>query len=383
ELLSPMVIGDDHTRCGWFRRLVVRLRLKGRDGTPAGTAIDLQDVKVVDVIRETASATALVLEDTSGSTFDFKAGQFFTISARVGKSTIRRAYSASCAPGGRRCAVTIKQVTDGSMSTYLNTKVKPGDRLQIMGPSGSFCIPSPSSVPKELVLIAVGSGITPIMSILRTMMTETKECRVALIYGNRTEEDIIFAAALAELCATYPDRLVVRHVLTKPSPTWTGATGRLDHVGLRRQLSDLATGPGSHYYICGPEGVMEGARNALVEDGIEESRIHRERFVRAVDDLDAGSLAPQTMVVDSDGTQLASLTVRAGDSLLQTGLAARLSMPYSCTVGNCGDCMVKLLEGEVSMGEPNCLEPEQRSNGYILACIAKPRSAVRIEIIDV
>ncbi|WAJ44341.1 FAD-binding oxidoreductase [Mycobacterium sp. Aquia_216] len=382
ELISPTVVGAERPSGGWFRRLLARRRVTRRNDTAAGSAIDLQDVNVVDVIHETASATTLVFENQSRTAFDFKAGQFFTISAQVGKRTIRRAYSASCAPGGQRCALTIKQVTDGSMSTYLNTKVKPGDRLQIMGPSGNFCIPNPNSAPPELVLIAVGSGITPIMSILRTMMTETTDTRVALIYGNRTEDDIIFAAALAELCARYPDRLVVRHVLTKPSPAWTGATGRLDEEGLRRELSGLAIGPDSHYYICGPEAVMEGARRALIDDGVTESRIHRERFVRAVDDLDVRGLAPQTMVVDSGGTQLASLTVEPGSSLLQAGLAARLPMPYSCTVGNCGDCMVKLLDGEVAMGEPNCLEPEQRSNGYILACIAKPRSPVRIEIID-
>lgn len=127
---------------------------------------------------------------------------------------------------------------------------------------------------------------------------------------------------------------------------------------------------------------MDGAYGLLIDSGVEEGRIHQERFARAIDELDVVGFAPQTMVVDSGGEQLATVTVQPGTSLLQAGLAAGLSMPYSCTVGNCGDCMVKLVEGEVAMGEPNCLTPEQRSDGYILACIGKPRSPVRVEIID-
>lgn len=128
---------------------------------------------------------------------------------------------------------------------------------------------------------------------------------------------------------------------------------------------------------------MDGARGVLIDRGVEESRIHRERFVRAVDELNVVGFTPQTMaVVDSGSEQLASVEVKPGTSLLQAGLAAGLSMPYSCTVGNCGDCMVKLIEGEVAMGEPNCLSPEQRADGFILTCIGQPRSAVRIEIGD-
>ncbi|BBY65039.1 2Fe-2S iron-sulfur cluster-binding protein [Mycolicibacterium helvum] len=380
EVHSPSGIETAHASGGWFRRLLTRLRLTPRPATD--TAMGLRDVKVVDVIRETAAATTLVFEDPSGSPFEFKAGQFFTVSARIGGRTIRRAYSASCAPGGKRCAVTVKQVSDGVMSTYLNTEVKPGARLQILGPSGAFCIPSPMSAPKNLVLIAAGSGITPVMSILRTILTETTDSRVVLIYGNRTESDIIFADALAELCARHCERLVVRHILTSPSPVWTGGIGRLDEHLLRRELSSLTFAGDAHYYICGPEGLMDGARNVLIDDGVDKSRIHQERFVRAADDLDIGDLAPQIMTVESDGAQIATLTVEPGKSLLQAGLDARVSMPYSCTVGNCGDCMVKLIEGEVRMAEPNCLTPEQRSDGYILACIGKPRSPVRIDIID-
>jgi len=380
EHLSRSASGTNHANGGWLRRLGKRLRLIA--GNRAQTDMGLREVRVVDVIRETASATTLVFEDPTGAAFDFQSGQFFTISARVGKRTVRRAYSASCVPGGTRCAVTIKQVNDGAMSTYLNTKVQPGARLHILGPSGTFAIPGPEAAPQNLVLIAAGSGITPIMSILLTMMTEAPDSRVALIYGNRTEDDIIFAGTLDNLCTTYSQRLVVRHVLTKPSPTWTGRTGRLDQEAIRREVASLNVTDDTHYYTCGPDGVIDGARAALIEAGVEESRIHQERFVRAADDRDLADLAPQTMTVESDGTQLATITVEPGKSLLQAGLESRVPMPYSCTVGNCGDCMVKLLDGQVSMAEPNCLTPEQRSDGYILACIGRPLSPVRLEIVD-
>jgi ferredoxin-NADP reductase/predicted pyridoxine 5'-phosphate oxidase superfamily flavin-nucleotide-binding protein len=381
ELGSPLVTSDRGSSGGWFGRFLARLRSTGRGRTAAADST-LREVTVVEVIRETPGATTLVFEDPKGATFDFKAGQFFTVSARVGTRTHRRAYSASCAPGGHRLAITVKQVADGTFSSHLHKTVKVGDRLDILGPSGAFCIPEPAAAPRDLVLIAAGSGITPIMSILRTMMIETTDSRVALIYGNRSERDIIFADALTDLCAAYPGRLAVRHVLSRPSPSWTGLTGRLDPQLLRRELDSLSIAPSSHYYICGPEGLMDSARTVLVDSGVDPSRIHRERFIRAIDDLDVAGFGPQPLVVDAAGGQLASVTVEAGTTLLQAGLSAGLPMPYSCTVGNCGDCMVKLLDGDVAMGEPNCLEPEQRANGYILACIARPRSAVRIEIED-
>ncbi|MGB3486224.1 MAG: 2Fe-2S iron-sulfur cluster-binding protein [Mycobacterium sp.] len=380
ETSSPNIIRD-RARGGWFGQFLAFLRSTARNST--ATAVGLQDVTVAAVICETSSATTLVLEDPTGATFEFKAGQFFTIAARVGKRTIRRAYSASCAPGDQRLAITVKQVAGGSFSTHLNSKIKRGDTLQILGPSGSFCISDPSSAPRQLVLIAAGSGITPIMSILRTMMAETSDGRVVLIYGNRTERDIIFADALAELCAAHPDRLIVRHVLSQPSPAWTGATGRLDQQVLQRELSGLAVTPHAHFYLCGPEGAMNGARSVLIDSGVDEERIHRERFIGAIDRLPVAGFAPRPMVVvDSRGEQLADVEVQPGTSLLQAGLAAGLSMPYSCTVGTCGDCKMKLIEGEVVMGEPNCLSPEQRAAGFILTCIGQPRAAVCIEIED-
>ncbi|AKS36203.1 2Fe-2S iron-sulfur cluster-binding protein [Mycolicibacterium goodii] len=380
ELFVPRRIGSCGVAAGVLRRVLARLpdvRHRGRDA-----AVGLRDVRVVEVIRETNTATTVVFEDPAGAAFDFKPGQFFTISARIGERTVRRAYSASSVPGSQRCAITVKQVADGVMSTYLNTKVNPGARLQLRGPSGSFCIPSPTSAPKDLVLLAAGSGITPVMSILRTTLAETSDSRVTLIYGNRTEEDIIFADSLADLCSRHLGRLVVRHFLTRPSAGWTGGTGRLNQQVLQRELESLNVAEDAHYYMCGPYNMMDDARAALTEAGIDEGRIHQERFVQAIDTIDVGEVEPQTMSVESDGLQMATITVEPGKTLLQAGLDAKLPMPYSCTVGNCGDCMVKLLDGEVSLAQPNCLTSQQRAAGYTLTCIGRPRSSVRIEIID-
>lgn len=380
EQAARQGITTDSSRGQSFRRLIGRLRLPRRE-TP-GTATGMREVKVVDVIRETAAATTLILEDPSGAVFDFQAGQYFTVSARVGRHSLRRAYSASSAPGGKRCAVTIKQVNDGLMSTYLNAEVRKGARLHLLGPSGTFSVSDPASAPESVVLIAAGSGITPIMSILRTLLTRATNTRVALIYGNRTEDDIIFAGALTELAAKYPDRLTVRHILSRPSAAWNGATGRLEKPRLSEELNELHISEGTHFYMCGPNGVMENARSALIEAGVEETYIRQERFVRASDDLDVSDLRAQTMVVECGHAQLATVTVEPGATLLQAGLQARVPMPYSCTVGNCGDCMVKLVEGEVLMAEPNCLTDGERAEGYILACVGKPRSPVRIALTD-
>ncbi|WP_409181254.1 2Fe-2S iron-sulfur cluster-binding protein [Amycolatopsis sp. VS8301801F10] len=330
----------------------------------------LRTVRVAEIRRETPQAVTIALED--GAAFDFRPGQFFTLIADLGGRSVRRAYSASSVPGKKRLEVTVKRVDDGRFSAYLHDRLRVGDRLSVRGPSGSFR-PDPRA---DLVLIAAGSGITPMMSIVRTRLSRPGRSRISLLYANRSPEETIFAAQLARLRRRHPRRLRITHVLSRPDSSWTGERGRIDADLLRRWLADAS--PTAEYCVCGPEPVLAAARAVVAELGVPDGRFHEERYTSGAFDPAEMSAEPREMVVENVG----AATVEPGDTLLDAGLAAGLPMPYSCTVGNCGECLVRLRSGEVSMKQPNCLTPRQLADGYVLACVSCPRSAVVVELED-
>ncbi|BCJ56094.1 hypothetical protein Asp14428_75690 [Actinoplanes sp. NBRC 14428] len=347
-----------------------QLRSEGyATGTPAAPRPG-RAVRVAEVVRETPEATTLVLEDPAGEPFDFLPGQFFTLVLDIDGRGVRRAYSASSAPGSRRLALTIKRTPGGVCSAYVQDRVRPGDELRVLGPSGSFHVARP---PKELVLLAAGSGITPVMSILRATLATAADTRITLLYGNRTESGIIFGRELTALAGAH-DRLTVRHVLSRPGPDWTGPRGRLDPDTVRRELTALAPGAEAHYYACGPAPMLDGIRAVLDALGVPADRRHQELFSAAPAGSAAGT--DQRLTVGNLGT----VAVAAGRTLLDAGLEAALPMPYSCTVGSCGECRVRLRRGDVTMAEPNCLTGPERAEGWILACVARPLTDTEIDL---
>ncbi|APR75583.1 Phosphohydrolase (MutT/nudix family protein) [Minicystis rosea] len=345
-------------------------------------ALGARVVRVAAVIRETADAVTLLLEDPSGAPFLFKTGQYFTLCVEIEGERVRRAYSASSVPGEARLALTIKRVPGGRCSSHVNESARPGDRLEIIGPSGTFCIESDASARRDLVLIAGGSGITPMMSITRTVLAKEPNSRVALLYGNRSETDIIFAASLAALRDQYGERFTLRHVLEKPPADWSGGSGLLDEATLREELMRLAPMPHARFFVCGPEPMMRGARRMLTSIGVAAERIHEERFSSPRGGARRKRVTARQlpMIVEQGGRRIGAVDVPAGKTLLEAGLDAGLPMPFSCTMGNCGECRVALVRGEVEMDDPNTLTAEERARGFILTCVARPLSPTTIEI---
>jgi ring-1,2-phenylacetyl-CoA epoxidase subunit PaaE len=259
--------------------------------------------------------------------------------------------------------------------------VRVGDVLDILGPSGTFAVDPAPSLPRELVLLAGGSGITPIASIARAVLAHEPESRVVLLYGNRGVGDIIFAEALEQLCIEHGERFRLRHVLQNPPHGWSGGRGLLDEGTVRRELERLAPAAGAHYFVCGPEPMLHGARRALDALGIETGRIHEERFSpprSAASRKAAKRKLP--MLVQQAGQEVGTAEVASGKTLLEAALDAGLPMRFSCAMGNCGECRVKLTSGEVALDEPNSLTAEERAQGYVLACVARPLSPTTIEI---
>ncbi|GAB7036818.1 MULTISPECIES: 2Fe-2S iron-sulfur cluster-binding protein [Catenuloplanes] len=325
--------------------------------TGAPVTDPLREVRIAEIRRETPSAVTLVLEDPGG-TFEFRPGQFFTLVADVGGRPVRRAYSASSAPGSSRLEVTVKHVDGGRFSGHAHRGLRAGDRISVLGPSGTFHLPDPP--PEEIVLIAAGSGVTPMMSMIRAYRG-----RVSLLYSSRTEEEIIFGAELSAA-----GHVSVTHVLT-------GRDGRLDAHGVHRWVSGRSVSPDAHYFVCGPDALMDTVRSVLSGLGVPATHVHQERYTSAPDAA-TGSSVPQRMTVWEHGHPIGTAVVEPGQTLLDAGLAAGLPMPYSCTIGTCGDCLVRLRTGEVTTTDPNDLTRP----GYVLACRSCPLSPVTVDVAE-
>ncbi|MEU5260918.1 2Fe-2S iron-sulfur cluster-binding protein [Amycolatopsis sp. NPDC021455] len=352
------------------------LRKEGYDDVTIGgrqsiveseAANPLREVRIAEVRRETPSAVTLVLEDP-GRSFDFRPGQFFTLVTDIDGRPVRRAYSASSAPGAPRLEVTVKQVDGGRFSTHVHRNLRAGDRLSVRGPSGAFHV-DPAAA-HEVVLIAAGSGITPMMSMIRTLTAG----RIALLYSSRSHEEMIFADELSRLAEEHPERLAVTPILTRER-------GRLDAAGVHDWLAGLRLSEEVQYYVCGPEALTDVVLGVLTERGVPDDHVHHERYTSGTD-VTTVATVPRKMLVEDGTHEVGSLVVEPGQTLLDAGLAAGLPLPYSCTVGNCGDCMVKLRGGEVAMAGPNCLTPEQKADGHILTCVGLPLSDVTVDIAE-
>lgn len=330
-------------------------------------------LRVVEVIRETDDASTLVLEEASGGPIAFEAGQFLTFHLSDGGELLRRAYSLSTSPRSGVAAVTVKRMGKGSALMHA---LRPGESVFALGPSGSFVAPH-DRAPAHLVMIAGGSGITPVISILETALGDRPELRVTLIYGNRAWRDVIFRERLAELARRFPERLRVDHVLHEPDEGWTGPRGLLDRDALERQLpSDEGD---CLYYLCGPLPMMDAARAALEARGVGPERIREERF-HSPSEARAPLLEAPVMARMRVGGRDHVVRVDPGQTLLEAGLAAGAELPFSCAMGGCGACKVKLVSGTVHTEEPSCLSPRERAEGYVLTCCSRPTSAVALEV---
>jgi ferredoxin-NADP reductase len=228
--------------------------------------------------------------------------------------------------------------------------------------------------------LAGGSGITPVISIARSVLLVDASSRLSLIYANRSSDDVIFAQALEQLGEQNPDRFETVLVLESAPATFAGLRGRLDRNVAQAALDRVwPTGLPKEYFVCGPEPMMAEVRQALTARGVAPEAIQEERFVTARSCNDPLPSGAQTLVVRM-GARQHTVTVKPGQTLLEAALAAGLPLRFSCTVGGCGTCKVKRSMGRVCMDEPNALTESERQQGYILACIARPLGPTTVEV---
>ena len=352
---------------------------------PRKTPTISRSLKVVDVVRETDDAISVYLTEEDGSPIRFKPGQFLSVDVEVGGETLRRAYSlaSACLPNVPT-HVTIKRIAHGRVSNHLNDTFKVGDIVSALGPSGNFTVEPQALNERHLVMVAGGSGITPIMCLLETILRKEPRSRVTLIYGNRGWDDIIFRDRLAKLQAESGDRLVVDHVLEQPPRDWSGGVGLLSAAVLAERLDSLHVRDKGmlRYFVCGPTPMMDAAHEVLRARGVDDARISEERFARPEErHVGAGSDKMELVVITKGGSDH-GVQVSPGQTILEAALAAGLDMPFSCAMGGCGACRAKHREGQVELEEPNCLSRPEREQGYVLTCVGRPLTRARIEVED-
>jgi ferredoxin-NADP reductase len=332
-------------------------------------------VRAVEIVRETADAVTIVLEADDGAPIAFEAGQFLTLHVAIDGRTWKRAYSISTSPLDGRCAITCKRVRGGKVSTFLVEALEEGAALEILGPSGSFA--APPATPeggRPLFLVAGGSGITPCWSILRTVLATDRDREVTLVYGNRSEEDVIFGAGIDALAAREP-RFRVVHVLSEPRRA-EAIPGILD----RATIGALPLDPDGDYLVCGPAAMMDAARDALLSCGVPPSRIREERFQSLGENGAAlAAMAPQLVTLVRRGAERA-ITVPAGRTILEAAIANGVELPFSCAIGGCAACKCRVVDGTVALEEPSCLTPEERAAGWTLTCVGRPLAPTKLEV---
>jgi len=315
--------------------------------------------------------------------FGYTQGQYLTLRATIDGQDLRRSYSICAGVDDAELRVGVRKVRGGVFSNWINTRLQPGDSVQVMAPQGRFFVPIEPDARRHHLGVAGGSGITPILSIMKTVLAREPRSRFTLLYGNRALASTMFKEELEDLKNRYMTRLVLQHVFSDEPTDAPINHGLLDRAKLGEFLRTLVPAAGiDHAYVCGPFQMNDEAQAALLDAGVPEDRVHVERFgvaPTAADAVDAviheaqpGDAERSRVVIVRDGLTREFDFRREQPSILDAAAAAGLEVPFSCTSGVCGTCRAKLVEGEVRMGRNFALDKAEVAAGFVLACQSHP-----------
>lgn len=339
-------------------------------------------LRVAEIVPETAEANSIRFEvrPELRETFAFKAGQHLTLKAEIGGEEVRRNYSLCTAPDEQDWMVTVKRIAGGVFSNWVGDNLKAGDTLEVMPPHGSFTTEFAAGAKRHIVGIAGGSGITPVMSLLRTTLAEEPESEFTLLYGNRDSSSIIFLEELANLKDRYLGRLSLHHFLAEEEGDVDLFNGMLDRARCDEAIMALVGDPSGvdAWFICGPGPMMDAAEGALLDRNVDKERIHIERFTA---DRPSAALAAEmaqlqtraagaTVAVTLDGRTRKVAFSEA--NILDSARASGLPAPFACKAGVCATCRAKVTSGKVEMAARYGLTDEEVAAGYVLTCQSVP-----------
>ncbi len=339
-------------------------------------------LKVAEIVPETEDANSIRFEVPAelADAFNFKAGQHLTLRADIGGEEVRRNYSLCVAPSDGELKVTVKRIAGGVFSNWVGDSLKSGDTLDVMTPHGSFTTDFDPAASRRYVGFAGGSGITPVMSLIRTALSTEPDSRFTLFYGNRDSQSVIFLEALADLKDRYMGRFDLYHFLSDEEGDFELLNGMLDRDTCDAAIDAFVADPSDidGWFICGPGPMMDAAEAALVDKGVAKDRIHIERFTAGRPSA-AAAAAMQAAQEEAKGlTMSVTLDGRTrkvefdGKNILDSAREAGLPAPFACKAGVCATCRAKVMRGKVEMAARYGLTDEEIAAGYVLTCQSVP-----------
>ena len=344
-------------------------------------ALHFHKLSVVDIRRETADCVSIAFEvpEDLKQTYQFIQGQNVTVKTEL--DDVRRSYSICSSPLDGELRVAVKKVPNGIFSTFASEKLKKGDLLEVMPPSGSFYTEVMAGQAKKYVFFAAGSGITPVISMIKTILRVEQESEVTLVYGNKNTASIIFKQEIEDLKDRFLQRFRVYHILSRERTDSDFNYGRID-VSKCNHLSRLIDLDAvDDFFICGPEEMIFTVKDFLQGWGIEDKSIHFELFTTPTRKNTRIYEAPPQVIdggseitIRVDGRSHSLLLDYNSNTILDAGLAQGIDLPFACKGGVCCSCRAKLLEGEIEMEANYGLEDSEVKDGYILTCQSHPRS---------
>jgi len=334
------------------------------------------NLSVKNIKRETDKSISISfnLPENLKASFAFKAGQYITLKTVIDGHEVRRDYSLCVSPKSGELKVAIKEVNDGAFSAYANNTLKVGDTLEVAPPKGRFIFEPNDSKTKNIALFAAGSGITPILSIIKCALEEEVYSQVILVYGNKTTKDTMFLNELLELQHAYKDRFSIQFVFSQQDED-DSIFGRIE----KSTVNYVMKNKHKHvevdaFYLCGPEAMIHTVKDVLTEHDIDENRIHFELFkaakpVDVKEDVAAAGSTQISITVDDETT---TFEMSQKQTILEAALDEDLDAPYSCQGGICSSCLARVTEGEATMTQNNILTESEIAEGLILTCQAHP-----------
>lgn len=345
--------------------------------------IHFYPLQIKDIRKETPDCVSIAFEVPAGlqSTFSYRHGQYLTIKAIIEGEEVRRSYSVCSSPLENELRIAVKKVEDGRFSKYANEQLKKGDIIEAMPPIGKFFTPLHHQHQKSYIAFAAGSGITPILSIIKTTLLTEPQSNFTLVYGNRNRHSIIFKEELEGLKNRYIDRFRVIHILSREKMDAAINFGRIDEAKCRQLFEKILDAKTTdEFFICGPEEMTFAVKFFLEQQGIDKKKIHFELF-------NASSKKPAILTSEKENDKAQStITIRLDGasfnfnlgydsiSILDAALQRGADLPFACKGGVCCTCRAKLVEGEVEMDVNYALEPEELEQGFILACQSHPKT---------
>lgn len=343
-------------------------------------------LEVTNIVSETDQSKSIYFNVPAElkEDFSFKAGQYLTLKFEIDGTEVRRAYSICVSPLEGNLGVNVKRVNKGLVSNHINDNLQVGHQIEVMVPDGKFTIDLNDNFKRDFYFFTSGSGITPVISMIKTILEEEPKSRCYLCYGNRNEDSIIFKNELESMSEKYKGQFVLQHTLSRPNKekagglkgmfskgkiSWQGWQGRIDGPMIDRFLTDNPKqGKETHYFVCGPGAMIDTIIDYLEGKGIGSDRLHTEHFAAAVApsmDIDSGVASKVTVHLSGETYEV---SVPSNKTILDVLIEEKIDAPYSCTSGACSTCMGKIISGKITMDACYALDDSEVEEGYLLVC---------------